>query len=164
MTQLVKLEKRFEIALEKIEQALAKKNLGEASGSIGKKDKDEEKKSHNIDDLLIRIGKLEKAAKSDAEEIDRLVMKLKEILEMNISLDNKDIPFSLNSEPAPPPPPRVISLPPLPRLATPISRLFVDETKSITTSKPPSDASIKASCASLVFASTQISAPCSRQA
>ncbi len=83
MTQLVKLEKRFEIALEKIEQALAKKNLGEASGSIDKKDKDEEKKSHNIDDLLIRIGKLEKAAESDAEEIDRLITKLKEILETN---------------------------------------------------------------------------------
>ena len=83
MTQLVKLEKRFEIALEKIEQALAKKNLGEASGSIDKKDKDVEKNSHNIDDLLIRIGKLEKAAESDAEEIDRLIMKLKKILETN---------------------------------------------------------------------------------
>ena len=83
MTQLVKLEKRFEIALEKIELALAKKNLGEASGSIDKKDKDVEKNSHNIDDLLIRIGKLEKAAKSDAAEIDRLIKKLKEILETN---------------------------------------------------------------------------------
>ena len=83
MTQLVKLEKRFEIALEKIELALVKKILGEASGGIDKKDKDVEKNSHNIDDLLIRIGKLEKAAESDAEEIDRLIMKLKEILETN---------------------------------------------------------------------------------
>ncbi len=40
MTQLVKLEKRFEIALEKLELALANKNLGEASGSIDKKHKD----------------------------------------------------------------------------------------------------------------------------
>ena len=37
----------------------------------------------NIDDLLIKIGKLEKAAESDAEEIDRLIMKLKKILEIN---------------------------------------------------------------------------------
>ena len=83
MTQLVKLEKRFEIALEKLELALANKNLGEVSGSIDKKDKDVEIKAHNIDDLLIKIGKLEKAAENDAEEIDRLITKLKEILEAN---------------------------------------------------------------------------------
>ena len=83
MTQLVKLEKRFEIALEKLELALANKNLGGASGSIDKKDKDVEKTPHNIDDLLIKIGKLEKAAESDAEEIDRLIMKLKKIFETN---------------------------------------------------------------------------------
>ena len=83
MTQLVKLEKRFEIALEKLELALANKNLGEASGRIDKKDKDVENTPHNIDDLLIKIGKLEKAAESDAEEIDRLIMKLRKILETN---------------------------------------------------------------------------------
>ena len=83
MTQLVKLEKRFEIALEKLELALANKNLGEVSSSIDKKDKDVEIKAHNIDDLLIKIGRLEKAAKSDAAEIDRLIRKLKEILETN---------------------------------------------------------------------------------
>ena len=83
MTQLVKLEKRFEIALEKLELALANKNLCEASVSIDKKDKDVEKNIHNIDDLLIKIGNLEKAAKSDAAEIDRLIKKLKEILETN---------------------------------------------------------------------------------
>ena len=83
MTQLVKLEKRFEIALEKLELALVNKNLGEVSGSIDKKDKDVEIKAHNIDDLLIKIGKLEKAAESDAVEIDRLIKKLKEILETN---------------------------------------------------------------------------------
>ena len=81
MTQLVKLEKRFEIALEKLELALANKSLGEASGSTNKKDKDVEKPPHNIDDLLIKIGKLEKAAESDAEEIEKLIMKLKKILE-----------------------------------------------------------------------------------
>ena len=81
MTELVKLEKRFEIALEKLELALANKNLGEASGRIDKKDIDLEKNPQNIDDLLIKIGKLEKAAESDAEEIDRLIMKLKKILE-----------------------------------------------------------------------------------
>ena len=83
MTQLVKLEKRFEIALEKLELALGNKNLSEASGSIDKKDEDVEIKAHNIDDLLIKIGKLEKAAESDAQEIDRLIMRLKEILETN---------------------------------------------------------------------------------
>ena len=83
MTQLVKLEKRFEIALEKLELALANRDLYEASGSIDKKDEDIEKNNHNIDDLLIKIGKLEKAAKSDAKEIDRLIMKLKKILEIN---------------------------------------------------------------------------------
>ena len=83
MTQLVKLEKRFEIALEKLELALVNKNLGEVSGSIDKKDKDVEIKAHNIDDLLIKVGNLEKAAKSDAAEIDRLIKKLKEILETN---------------------------------------------------------------------------------
>ena len=83
MTQLVKLEKRFEIALEKLELALANKNMGEYSGSIDIKDKDVEKNPHNIDDLLIKIGKLEKAAKSDAAEIDRLIEKLKGILETN---------------------------------------------------------------------------------
>ena len=83
MTQLVKLEKRFETALEKLELALANKNLGEVSGRVNKKDKDVEIKAHNIDDLLIKIGNLEKAAKSDAAEIDRLIKKLKEILETN---------------------------------------------------------------------------------
>ena len=83
MTQLVKLEKRFEIALEKLELALANKNLGEVSGRVDNKDKDVEINTHNIDDLLIKIGNLEKAAKSDAAEIDRLIKKLKEILETN---------------------------------------------------------------------------------
>ena len=83
MTQLVKLEKRFEVALEKLELALANKNLGEASGSINKIDKDVEKSPNNIDDLLIKIEKLEKAAESDAEEIDRLIIQLKKILETN---------------------------------------------------------------------------------
>ena len=82
MTQLVKLEKRFEIALEKLELALANKNLSEVSGRIDKKDKDVEKTPHNSDDLLIKIGKLEKAAESDAKEIDRLIEKLRNILEI----------------------------------------------------------------------------------
>ena len=83
MTQLVKLEKRFENALEKLELVLANNNLGESSGGRSKKDEDVKKNLHNIDDLLIKIGELKKAAESDAEEIDRLIMKLKEILETN---------------------------------------------------------------------------------
>ena len=62
---------------------MVNKNLGKVSGSIDKKDKDVEIEAHNVDDLLIKIGNLEKAAKSDAAEIDRLIEKLKEILETN---------------------------------------------------------------------------------
>ena len=83
MTQLVKLEKRFENALEKLELVLANNNLGESSGGRSKKDEDVKKNLHNIDDLLIKIGELKKAAESDAEEIDRLIKKLKKILETN---------------------------------------------------------------------------------
>ena len=83
MSQLVKLEKRFENALEKLEIALANKNSSEISGSINKKNEDVEKKSLHIDDLLIKIEKLEKAAKSDADEIDRLIKKLEKLLETN---------------------------------------------------------------------------------
>ena len=83
MTQLIKLEKRFEIALEKLELVLANNNLRKASSNINKKDKDVEKPSHNVDDLLIKIGMLEEVAQSDAEEIDRLIMKLRKILETN---------------------------------------------------------------------------------
>ena len=37
---------------------------------------------HNIDDLLVKIEYLEKAATNDANEIDKLVRKLKEIFEL----------------------------------------------------------------------------------
>ena len=83
MSQLVKLEKRFENALEKLELALENKNVKEVSGSIIEKDKVVERNNHDIDLLLIKIEKLEKAAKNDAEEIDRLIVRLKEILEKN---------------------------------------------------------------------------------
>ena len=79
MTQLVKLEKRFENALEKLELALANKQVGNVSSGVVNRDKDVEEKSHKTDDLLIKIGELEKAAKSDAEEIDKLVNKLEQI-------------------------------------------------------------------------------------
>ena len=38
--------------------------------------------SHNTGDLLKKIELLEKAARNDAEEIDKLVLNLKEILEI----------------------------------------------------------------------------------
>ncbi len=81
MSQLVKLEKRFENALEKLELALASKNVSKASSSVIQKQKIEKESHHNINDLLIKIEKFEKAAKNDAEEIDKLIKKLKEILE-----------------------------------------------------------------------------------
>ena len=82
MTNLVKLEKRFENALEKLELALANEIVSEGSPSNHEKDKVVNEK-HDINALLIKVGELEKAAKSDAEEIDRLVEKLREILEID---------------------------------------------------------------------------------
>ncbi len=74
MSQIIKLEKRFEVALEKLERALAEKNL-----SI------QEKNLHisngKIGELLSKIDRLEKAAENDANEIEKLVKKLKVILE-----------------------------------------------------------------------------------
>ena len=81
MTNLVKLEKQFENALEKLELALENQIVSEASLSNYGKDKVINEKHYNINSLLIKIGELEKAAKSDAEEIDRIVDKLKSILE-----------------------------------------------------------------------------------
>ena len=81
MSKLIKLEKRFENALEKLEVALSNKNASEASKSINKRDKGVKKNYHNVDDLLIKIENLEQAAKNDAEEINKLVGELKEIIE-----------------------------------------------------------------------------------
>ena len=81
MSQLVKLEKRFEIALEKLELAFAIKNPVKLSESPNEK-KEIIKENHNIDDLLSKIAELERAAKDDADEIDKLVKKLKEIFEI----------------------------------------------------------------------------------
>ena len=82
MSQLVKLEKRFENAFQKLELFLASSKSGDVAGSLKKK-KEITKESHNnIDDLLIKIGQLEKAAKNDANEIDKLVFKLREIFEL----------------------------------------------------------------------------------
>ena len=82
MSQLVKLEKRFERALEKLELAFANNNLMKIS--VEPKGKKEIiKESHNnIDDLLVRIAHLEKAAKNDADEIDKLIKTLREIFEI----------------------------------------------------------------------------------
>ena len=82
MSELVKLEKRFENALEKLELAFASNNLMKIS-EAPKEKKEIIKESHNnIDDLLVKIAKLEKAAKNDADEIDKLVKKLREIFEI----------------------------------------------------------------------------------
>ena len=81
MSQLVKLEKRFENALEKLELALANNDLKQTSASSKEKEQIRKDSHNNIDDLLIKIDRLEKAAKNDADEIDKLVRKLKEIFE-----------------------------------------------------------------------------------
>ena len=82
MSQLVKLEKRFEIALEKLELAFANKSPVKISESPNEKKEIIEENDNNIDDLLTKIAQLERAAKDDADEIDQLVKKLKQIFEI----------------------------------------------------------------------------------
>ena len=82
MSQLVKLEKRFEIALEKLELAFANKSPMKISESPNEKKEIIKENHNNIDDLLTKIAQLERAAKDDADEIDKLVKKLKEIFEI----------------------------------------------------------------------------------
>ena len=82
MSNLVKLEKRFENAIERLELALESNVLGQPSESSKGKEQSIKDSRDNIDDLLVKIAKLEKATKSDAEEIDKLVRKLKEIFEL----------------------------------------------------------------------------------
>ena len=81
MSRLVNLEKRFEDAFEKLELAISNKVVGKASDSNDKREELSKKSSYNIQDLLNKIESLEKAANSDAKEIDKLIVKLKEILE-----------------------------------------------------------------------------------
>ena len=82
MSQLVKLEKRLESAFEKLELAFANNNSMKGSeGPKGKKEVIRESDNY-IDDLLEKVAQLEKAAKNDAEEIDKLVIKLREIFEI----------------------------------------------------------------------------------
>ena len=82
MSNLVKLEKRFENALEKIELALASNDLKKVSGSLKEKEQTMRESQNNINDLLVKIDNLEKVTKNDADEIDKLVRKLKEIFEL----------------------------------------------------------------------------------
>ena len=81
MNQLVNLEKRFEKALEKLERALANNKMVKATENFNKKEEVNKDINHNIDDLLNKINRLEKAAESDAEEIDKLVRELEKVLE-----------------------------------------------------------------------------------
>jgi len=81
MSELVNLEKRFENALEKLEVALANNKIGKAAENFNEKEKVIKDTHYNIDDLLNKIRKLEKAAESDAEEIDKLVSELEKVLE-----------------------------------------------------------------------------------
>ena len=82
MSQLVKLEKRFEDAIKRLEFALSDKIVGkEVSGSFNEKEEVSKQSSDSIEKLLNRIAYLEKAAENDAKEIDKLISKLQEILE-----------------------------------------------------------------------------------
>lgn len=81
MSELVNLEKRFENALEKLERALANNKMDKATENFNKKEEVNKDINHNIDDLLNKINRLEKAAENDAEEIDKLVRELEKVLE-----------------------------------------------------------------------------------
>tara|TARA_Y100001968_G_C19391358_1_gene735780 strand:+ start:302 stop:559 length:258 start_codon:yes stop_codon:yes gene_type:complete len=81
MNQIVKFEKRFENAFEKLELALENKNVRKVSNSVDQREKVITDSHYNIDDLLHKVEQLERAAENDAEEIDKLVTKLKKILE-----------------------------------------------------------------------------------
>ncbi len=81
MSELVNLEKRFEKALEKLERALANNKMDKATEIFIKKEEVNKDINHNIDDLLNKINRLEKAAENDAEEIDKLVSELEKVLE-----------------------------------------------------------------------------------
>ena len=82
MSQLVKLEKRFEDAIKRLELALSDKIVSkEVSGSFNEKEEVSKQGHDNIEKLLNRIEYLEKAAENDAKEIDKLISKLQEILE-----------------------------------------------------------------------------------
>lgn len=82
MSQLVKLEKRFEDAIKRLELALSDKIVSkEVSGSFNEKEEVSKQGGYNIEKLLNRIEYLEKAAENDAKEIDKLISKLQEILE-----------------------------------------------------------------------------------
>ena len=81
MSELVNLEKRFENALEKLERALANNKMVTATENFSKKEEVSKDINHNIDDLLYKINRLEKAAEKDAEEIDKLVRELEKVLE-----------------------------------------------------------------------------------
>ena len=81
MSELVNLEKRFENALQKLERALANNKLDKATENLTRKEKVNKEINHNIDDLLNKINRLEKAAENDAEEIDKLVRELEKVLE-----------------------------------------------------------------------------------
>ena len=83
MSELVNLEKRFENALEKLELALANNNMSKAAESLNEKQAVNKDIPHNKDDLLNKVKKLEKAAESDAEQIDKLVKELEKILEID---------------------------------------------------------------------------------
>ena len=82
MSQLVKLEKRFEDAIERLEFALSDKIVSkEDSGSLSEKEEVSKHGHDSIEKLLDKIEYLEKAAENDAKEIDKLISKLQEILE-----------------------------------------------------------------------------------
>ena len=83
MSELVNLEKRFENALEKLELALANNNMRKAAESLNEKQAVNKDIPHNKDDLLNKVKKLEKAAASDAEQIDKLVKELENIFEID---------------------------------------------------------------------------------
>ena len=82
MNQIINLEKRFEVVLEKLEKALAHTKIKSLEETNSLKQESVVEHEYNSE-LLTRIDHLEKAAKNDANEIDKLVGELREILEID---------------------------------------------------------------------------------
>ena len=80
MSEIINLEKRFEVVIEKLEKALTFTERQSPEEAISSKQEKLEDHEYNRQ-LLAKIENLEKAAKNDANEIDKLVGKLREIFE-----------------------------------------------------------------------------------
>ena len=80
MSMIIKLEKKLEVAFERLEKALVNKTTKQ-SEHIDVARETEKLNTSDNSELINRVKQLEKNAKDDAAEIDKLINKLIEIVE-----------------------------------------------------------------------------------